>query len=113
MDVFTGLSLWPWFLAAGHSFAATVFFAPRLLRGTAGTGLHLLFYAWSLGGAAAIAALVGGIEKANAGEFAGHTTANIVGTIAVLALFGALVAVVPTIAAVKLPRKQRKRNDAA
>ena len=111
METFEGLSLWPWFLAAAHSFAATIFFAPRLLRGASTSHLSALFYIWSLGGAAAIAVLVGVIEKANAGLLAGRGTSDMVEMIAVLALFGALAGIVPMIGAIKLPTSQHKKPD--
>ncbi len=111
MDIFEGVSLWPWFLAVAHSFAAAIFFGPRLSRRPAGPGAIAVFYAWSLGGAGAIAALVGGVEKAKAGLFAGRDASDIVVTLAVLALFGALVGVVPMIGAMKLPSAGRKSPD--
>lgn len=111
METLLSLSLWPWFLAAAHAFAATLFFAPGVLQGRARSGPTAFFYVWAIGGAAVVAVLAGVIEQSNAGLLAGRDTAGVLELIALLAVFGAMAGLLPMMAAVNLPAFGQKKRD--
>lgn len=105
------LGLWPWFLAAAHAFAASVYFVPRLIHGGGGRGTLQLYYVWAIGGAAAVATLAGLVEASNAGLLARRETGDIVTLAVWLAVIGAAIGFVPTSAAFKLPLGGDKNRD--